>query len=70
MKGALANVGRTAARLVAAEQDFQTAVKEAHASGASVRTIEAAAREAVGTHRRGFTRERIRVIVREGGRQR
>jgi hypothetical protein len=70
MKGALAKVGRTAARLVAAEQDFKAAVKDAHASGASVRTIEAAAREAVGMHRRGFTRERIRVIAREGAEQR
>jgi hypothetical protein len=67
MKGALSRVSRTAARLVTAEQHFQAAVREAHASGASVRTIEAAARDAVGMHRRGFTRERIRVIVRQGG---
>jgi hypothetical protein len=69
MKGALARVSRTAARVIAAERDFYAAVRDAHASGASVRTIEAAAREAVGMHRRGFTRERIRVIVREGGEQ-
>jgi hypothetical protein len=70
MEGALAKVGRTAARLVEAEKDFQAAVRDAHASGASVRTIEAVAREAVGMERRGFTRERIRLIVREGGRPR
>jgi hypothetical protein len=67
MRGSLSRVSRTAAGLIRAEQDFQAAVREAHALGASVRTIEAAAREAVGMDRRGFTRERIRVIVRQGG---
>jgi hypothetical protein len=64
---ALATVKRRAAQLVAAERDFHAAVREAHTRGASVRTIEAAAREAVGPHPRGFTRERIRVIIRQGG---
>jgi hypothetical protein len=70
MEWALAAVRRKAAQLVAAEQAFGAAVREAHAKGASVRSIEAAAREAVGWRQRGFTRERIRVIVRQGGEQR
>lgn len=70
MERALADVKRKAAQLVAAEQAFGAAVRKAHANGASVRTIEAAAREAVGWHQRGFTRERIRVLVRQGGEQR
>jgi hypothetical protein len=67
MKGALARVRSRAARFVSAEEDFHAAVREAHARGASVRMIEAAAREAVGPGKRGFTRERIRVIVQQEG---
>jgi hypothetical protein len=66
---ALAKVQRRAVELVAAKQNFHAAVREAHTRGASVRTIEAAAREAIGPRPRGFTRERIRVIIRQGGEQ-
>lgn len=58
MERALANVKRLAAQLVATERAFGAAVREAHRKGASVRVIEAAAREVVGRSQRGFTRER------------
>ena len=67
---ALSKVTRRAGQLVAAESAFREAVREAHAAGASTREIEAAAREHVNVGgRRGFTRERIRVILLQGGEQ-
>jgi len=63
---ALANVTRKAGTLVTAEEEFRAAIADAYRLGVSLRDLELAARRhtLVGD-RRGFTRERIRQIVKQ-----